>query len=114
MNKKSISEKAASTLAGTHNEHSVWVNGETNSMAVPFAIIGSSVGVVAGIVASAYFSMYYELNSQFWFVILLIPLFLLFFGALSGAIVGIGTPTLNTDPMQGWLVSWRRFAFRNS
>lgn len=115
MNQKSIKEKAASTLVGKNNAppSAIWVNGETNSMAFPFAIIGSSVALFAGIIASVYLNMNYELSNQFWFILFIIPLFFVFFGGLSGAIVGIGTPRRNTDPMQGWLVSWRRFAYRN-
>ena len=115
MKQKSIEKKAASTLVGKkESKVGIWVNGETNSMAFPFAIIGSAVALLAGIISSVYLDMNYELNNQFWFILFLIPLFFVFFGGLSGAIVGIGTPRHNTDPMQGWLVSWRRFAHRNN
>lgn len=114
MNQKSIKEKAANTLVGYKNEHNVWVNGETSSMASPLAVAGSSIGIVACLIASVFLNMNYELNSRFRFILFLIPLFFAFFGAISGTIIGIGTPKRNTDPVQGWLVSWRRFAHRNS
>lgn len=114
MNLKSIDQKAPRVLHSKNREPLVCVNGETNSMALPFSIAGSSVGVIVGIVASIFLTTNYELNSRFKFLLFLIPLFFVFFGALAGTFVGIGTPRRNRNPKQGWWVSLRRFYSRRN
>lgn len=86
----------------------LWTGGEARTWIVQGTWVGGAIGLVLGLIATitieAYFSMpdqTQQMDQTATALLYIPPVLGLVFGAIAGAIIGIGTPRHNPNPQQG-------------